>query len=84
MKLRRYEGNPILKPKPENEWESKNVFNPAVVYDHELFHLLYRAMGVDGISRIGYAVSASYVYYGGADKVVCVATVDKEEMLCIF
>lgn len=29
MKLRRYEGNPILKPKPENAWESKNVFNPA-------------------------------------------------------
>jgi predicted GH43/DUF377 family glycosyl hydrolase len=57
MKLRRYEGNPILRPKSENAWESKNVFNPAAIYDHELFHLLYRAIGVDGISRIGYAVS---------------------------
>jgi len=25
-----------------------------------------------------------YIYYGGADSVVCVATVDKEEMLGIF
>jgi len=25
-----------------------------------------------------------FVYYGGADSVVCVATVDKEEMLGIF
>jgi len=57
MMLRRYGGNPILKPKPDNDWESKNVFNPTVVYDRGLFHLLYRGMGRDGISRIGYAVS---------------------------
>jgi predicted GH43/DUF377 family glycosyl hydrolase len=57
MKLRRYGGNPILKPMPGNGWESETVFNPAAIYDHELFHLLYRAMGRDGISRIGYAVS---------------------------
>jgi predicted GH43/DUF377 family glycosyl hydrolase len=48
MKLRRYEGNPILKPKSEHNWESKNVFNPAIVYDKGLFYLLYRGMGVDG------------------------------------
>ncbi|MCW3129407.1 MAG: hypothetical protein N2V75_04835 [Methanophagales archaeon] len=70
MKLRRYEGNPILKPKPESEWESKNVFNPAVVYDHGLFHLLYRAMGVDGISRIGYAVSIDGFNFFRLDKPV--------------
>jgi predicted GH43/DUF377 family glycosyl hydrolase len=57
MRVKRYEGNPILKPKPENVWESENVFNTAAIYDHGLFHLLYRAMGADGISRIGYAVS---------------------------
>jgi predicted GH43/DUF377 family glycosyl hydrolase len=70
MKLRRYEGNPILKPKPENEWESENVFNPAVVYDNGLFHLLYRAMGVDGISRIGYAVSIDGFNFLRLDKPV--------------
>ena len=70
MKLRRYEGNPILKPKPENAWESENVFNTAVVYDHGLFHLLYRAMGKDGISRIGYAVSTDGFNFFRFDKPV--------------
>ncbi|HID20026.1 MAG TPA: glycosidase [Methanophagales archaeon] len=70
MKLRRYEGNPILKPKPENDWESENVFNPAVVYDKGLFHLLYRGMGRDGISRIGYAVSIDGFNFFRFDKPV--------------
>ena len=70
MKLSRYEGNPILKPKPENNWESENVFNPAAVYDHGLFHLLYRAMGVDGISRIGYGVSTDGFNFFRFDKPV--------------
>ncbi len=68
MKLKRYEGNPILKPKPENEWESETVFNPAVVYDKGLFHLLYRAMGRDGVSRIGYAVSVDGFKFFRFDK----------------
>ena len=70
MRLRRYEGNPILKPKPENAWESENVFNTAAVYDHGLFHLLYRAMGKDGISRIGYAVSTDGFNFFRFDKPV--------------
>lgn len=70
MKLRRYEGNPILKPKPENAWESKNVFNPAVVYDNALIHLLYRAMGRDDISRFGYAVSIDGFNFFRFDKPV--------------
>ena len=70
MKLRRYEGNPILKPKPGNEWESKYVFNPAVVYDSGLFHLLYRAMGMDEISRVGYAVSTDGFDFLRFDKPV--------------
>ncbi len=70
MKLRRYEGNPILKPKPENDWESEDVFNPAVVYDEGLFHLLYRGVGRDGISRIGYAVSMDGFNFFRFDKPV--------------
>jgi len=82
MKLRRYEGNPILKPKPENEWESKNVFNPAVIYDHGLFHLLYRAMGVDDISRIGYAVSIDGFNFFRFDKPVIVPKLIQEPRGC--
>lgn len=70
MKVKRYEGNPILKSKPGNAWESENVFNPAAVYDHGLFHLLYRAMGADGISRIGYAVSTDGFNFYRFDKPV--------------
>jgi predicted GH43/DUF377 family glycosyl hydrolase len=55
----RYRFNPVLKPVPENWWESKAVFNPAVLYRDGRIHLLYRAIGEyeHYISRIGYAVS---------------------------
>lgn len=55
--LARSPRNPILEPRPDSYWESAAVFNPAAVYDGEHVHLLYRALGADGISRIGYAVS---------------------------
>ena len=61
-----------MKPKPENEWESENVFNPSVVYDKGLFHLLYRGMGRDGISRIGYTVSIDGFDFFRFDKPVIV------------
>ncbi len=70
MELRRYQGNPILKPKVENEWESGLVFNPAAIYTNGLFHLFYRAMGVDNISRIGYAVSSDGFNFSRLDKPV--------------
>ena len=59
MKLTRYKGNPILKPKEENEWESKAVFNCAAVSENGKVHLLYRAIGEyeKYISKLGYAVS---------------------------
>jgi len=57
LKLHRYPNNPILRPNPLHEWEALNVFNAAVVYHNGLFHMLYRAQGIDRISRIGYAVS---------------------------
>ncbi|MCW4030028.1 MAG: glycosidase [Candidatus Bathyarchaeota archaeon] len=55
--MQRYSGNPILTPLVEHPWESREVFNPAVVYLNGKVHILYRAMGNDGISRIGYATS---------------------------
>ena len=55
--LEKFEGNPILKPIPENSWESRCVFNCATVYDGGKTHIVYRAMGDDNISRLGYASS---------------------------
>jgi beta-1,2-mannobiose phosphorylase / 1,2-beta-oligomannan phosphorylase len=57
--LQRYNKNPILKPINANWWESEAVFNPAILYDGDKVHMLYRAVGKDDnyISRIGYASS---------------------------
>lgn len=57
MQLTRHPESPILYPNPLNQWESMNVFNCAVVKHNGLFHMHYRAQGVDFISHIGYAVS---------------------------
>src|SRR3989344_1661561 len=44
--LERYPSNenprPILEPRPEVEWEGRAVFNPSVVYDSGIFHMVYR------------------------------------------
>lgn len=53
----RFHGNPILKPRNSNSWESRYVFNAGAVYLENKVHLLYRAMGDDMVSRIGYASS---------------------------
>lgn len=39
------------------------MFNPGAVHHDGLFHLFYRAQGVDYVSRIGYAVSADGVHF---------------------
>jgi predicted GH43/DUF377 family glycosyl hydrolase len=57
MKLERFDGNPILEPKPGHWWESRQTFNPGVILLEDKIHILYRAIGDDGISRLGYAVS---------------------------
>ena len=60
-KLSRFKGNPILKARPiyiiniggnELYWE-KLVYNAAAVRINGITYLLYRALGEDGISRIG-------------------------------
>jgi len=57
MRLQRHPANPVMLPDPSSDWETYNVFNPAVIFDNGLFHMLYRAQGLDWVSRIGYAVS---------------------------
>lgn len=61
MELQRHPGGPVLEPDPTSDWEASNVFNPAVNHHGGLFHMHYRAQGLDRISRIGYAVSTDGV-----------------------
>ena len=63
MQLHRHPANPILLPDPTSDWESYNVLNPSVIYHAGLFHMHYRAQGLDWVSRIGYAVSPDGVHW---------------------
>jgi len=56
LKLTRSVQNPIIKPRMYS-WESQAVFNPAAISSGGRVHLFYRALGEDGVSRIGYASS---------------------------
>ncbi len=61
--LNRFPQNPVLSPDPEHWWESQAVFNPAALVIGGRVHLLYRALGRDGVSRIGYASSADGINF---------------------
>lgn len=56
-RLERHESNPIILPREEYAWESWQTFNPGSVLVDGKVHLFYRAMGSDGQSRVGHAVS---------------------------
>ena len=53
----RFAGNPILEPLKSHSWESRYVFNPAVIQLGGRIHIFYRAIGEDMVSRLGYASS---------------------------
>ena len=57
LALTRTAENPVLGPNPKHWWESEAVFNPAAVVHDGRVHLFYRALGQDGVSRIGHASS---------------------------
>ena len=56
--MKRFAGNPILKPIEEHPWESKIVYNTAALRIKGKTYLVYRALGDDGISRIGLAITS--------------------------
>lgn len=68
MPFTRHPANPILVPDPLNDWEAHNVFNPGVVYHQRLFHMFYRAQGLDYVSTIGYAISQDGVHFNRMRK----------------
>jgi predicted GH43/DUF377 family glycosyl hydrolase len=61
MKLVRYEGNPILQPNPENDWEALVATNPGAWYDQATGRVLmvYRAAGNDARHRISLGLAES-------------------------
>ncbi|MCS7142435.1 MAG: hypothetical protein NZ920_01385 [Aigarchaeota archaeon] len=57
LTLTRYKGNPLIIPLEDNWWESEQTFNPGVMTVGDQVHILYRAIGRDYVSRLGYARS---------------------------
>ena len=53
----RYSDNPVISPDAAVPWKSWQTFNPTAVLLDGKVHVLYRAIGTDGISRFGYASS---------------------------
>lgn len=56
IEFERYKGNPIIAP-TKNWWETRATFNAGVAPYQDKIVFLYRAMGNDGVSRLGYAES---------------------------
>lgn len=54
--------NPILKP-GTHPWTAEAVMNPAAAVLGNRTHLLYRAVGMDGVSRLGYASSPDGIIF---------------------
>ena len=67
FELKRYDGNPILAPNPDNQWENLCVLNPAVVYDekNKKFVMVYRAGGdeIEHHIRLGLATSDDGLHF---------------------
>ncbi len=55
--LERFEGNPILEPTHQGDWESKYVLNPGAFMDQEKIHIIYRAQDENETSVLGHAIS---------------------------
>lgn len=56
--IERHHANPVISPRPHQEWEANGTLNPAAVMDDEgRVHLFYRAIGGDGMSNIGHSCS---------------------------
>ena len=55
--FKRYTKNPIIIPKPKNEWEAQATFNPGAIFLNGKTHILYRAMSLNNTSTFGYAMT---------------------------
>jgi len=56
VELKRAPYNPIIEPR-QYPWESKATFNPAAFLSNSKVHLIYRAIGDNDSSVLGYAAS---------------------------
>ncbi|MDD3022541.1 MAG: glycosidase [Syntrophomonadaceae bacterium] len=80
--LQRYQGNPILEPLEESEWESKYVLNPGALRIKDKVYLFYRAVGDDDISHIGLAITDGYKVLQRLPRPIFSPATSEENMGC--
>jgi predicted GH43/DUF377 family glycosyl hydrolase len=61
--LNKLKDNPIIKPIVDHFWESRATFNPGALYEQGRVHILYRAIGDQDVSVLGYASSADGINF---------------------
>ena len=88
MKLKRFEGNPVLSPDPAHEWESFVTTNPGAWYDEASGEvlLLYRCAGHDPQHHIHLGLAASrdgYHFERKLDHPVFSPSVDGFDAGCV-
>lgn len=73
----------ILGPIEENRWESSAAFNPGVVQQNDIVHMLYRAVESENFSSVGYAKLDRYgkILYRHPEPVIK-RTLDIERQGC--
>ena len=81
--VKRYPGNPIISPRPGFIWEQNGTLNPASIELDGKTHILYRAVGPDNVSTIGYAISSDGLSIDERlDKPIYFPRADFERMGC--
>jgi predicted GH43/DUF377 family glycosyl hydrolase len=63
FRLTKHTENPILHPNPRHVWENEAVFNAAALFDGGKVFLLYRALGYNYTSVLGYAESTDGIHF---------------------
>jgi predicted GH43/DUF377 family glycosyl hydrolase len=80
--LRRYEGNPLLEPILEHEWECKYVLNPGALRIKDKVYLFYRAVGTDDVSYIGLAITDGFRVLERLPRPIFSPAIPEEKMGC--
>lgn len=57
LTLERFRGNPVIHPARDMYWESTATFNPTAFEHDGKIHVIYRAVGANDLSTLGYAGS---------------------------
>jgi predicted GH43/DUF377 family glycosyl hydrolase len=80
--LQRYEGNPLLEPIAEHDWECKYVLNPGALRIKDKVYLFYRAVGNDDVSHIGLAITDGYQVFERLSEPIFSPLSPEEKMGC--